>query len=1568
MKTRLIQILILSTVTLLCAGSLELRIPLTGLRGKSGACLVELLNPDNRVVGKTSRKVMLDRDTSIVSVKVAVDSNAGDYDLLRARVTLDTVRRVFAAPDLHDRLMVTILGDQEFIKGTNAAFRVIARTARGQAPLRDVLVKAFVMIKEKKSWVFEGSTDAAGLCIVAFKTPDAASATLTIEASSELGKDMCEAQLSFIDGSLTYLVTDKPIYQPGQTIHIRSLSLRKPALLPVKNREAVFEVEDGKGNKVFKKALMTGAFGTAYASFSLADELNFGNYTIRAIVGREKVEKTVKVERYVLPKFKVAVKTDKEYYLPAAKAEIDIDAQYFFGKPVAEAQVKVTVFKYDIGFQQEAILTGKTDGEGTYHLTYPLPSSFTGTPLENGDAFVRLGVEVTDKANHAEKMSLKKKIVKQMIGLNIIPEGGALKSGLENRVWVVARYPDAAPCMAEVTLDNNGAKQVAKTDSSGIAEFTLTPHESSVTLAATARDAKGETVSLSKDLIVNVSGDQVILRLTRTIFKAGEAAPMRLLTSRTSGRIFLDVVKDNQTMLTRSIEILNGAATFSLPLSADLAGSLWLHAYIVTPQSDIVRDSRLIYVNAANDLSIKVTPAKESFLPGEEGTIGFTVTDKVGKPAVAALCVAIVDEAVFSVSELQPGLEKVYFTLEKELLTPRYEIHGFEPAAIVGERAARPRAENALFATLTPKKPFAVNHVTALDVGEKLRTAFGPALDRIREKVLAAIRNYNARYNKYPESLDEKELVAEGFLNSGDLLDPWERPCRLSGDSYYPEAQSAGPDGVFDNADDLLSRQKMPKAEAMFMMDAVGQGMRGIRPMAPAAAGMAKQAMAFGGGAPSDKARPKGQGGPGEEPRVREFFPETFLFEPALITDVRGKATLTAVMPDAITTWRVTASASSAGGALGSVLAGVKVFQEFFVDIDLPVALTEGDEISIPVALSNYLPQKQKVTLNFRKEEWFEMLGDSVIVRELAKDEVAAVYFPIRVKKFGDHTMLVKAYGKVKSDAIKREIRVYPDGRKFERLVSDRLSAPVSTNITFPANAVPGAGSLFVRLYPGMFSQIVSGLDKMLGMPYGCFEQTSSVTFPNVLILDYLRQTAQVKPEIEMKAAEYISLGYQRLLSFEVDGGGFSWFGNAPANKILTAYGLMEFKSMAAVHEIDNRVLERTVAWLKREQRGDGAWLPDQNYLHAESWGRIQGSELLPTAYICWALGEIGDAGAATVNGLSYLRLHWQDAKDPYMLALVANAFVAADPRGPVTAEVLKKLVEIAKHEKDAIYWQSAIPSVTFSTGEGADVEASGLACYALLRSGTLSADAAKALTWLVRAKSADGMWHTTQGSIIALRCMLAALGGKAESADAVVSVTINGRSAGELRVDKSNCDVMQQLDLAEYSTADNTVEIGLKGEGNLMYEIAAGYYLRWSDVPPPPRPAFTIKADYDRTQLSVNDVVTVNVNVALVKEGVAQMVMVDVGVPPGFDVLTSTLEELVGKTIQKYSLTSRQVTIYLDEVAKAKPVNFSFSLKARYPIKAKAAPSRAWEYYNSSEEALRSPQEMKVMEKKERD
>ena len=92
----------------------------------------------------------------------------------------------------------------------------------------------------------------------------------------------------------------------------------------------------------------------------------------------------------------------------------------------------------------------------------------------------------------------------------------------------------------------------------------------------------------------------------------------------------------------------------------------------------LIRDSRTLYVNPADDLQISISLDEETYKPGEKANVQFQITNKEGDGTPAALGISIVDESVFALQEIHPGLEKVYFTLEKEIMKPRYEIHGYD--------------------------------------------------------------------------------------------------------------------------------------------------------------------------------------------------------------------------------------------------------------------------------------------------------------------------------------------------------------------------------------------------------------------------------------------------------------------------------------------------------------------------------------------------------------------------------------------------------------------------------------------------------------------------------------------------------------------------------------------------------------------------------------------------------------------------------------------------------------------------------------------------------------------------
>src|SRR5262249_30928819 len=290
-----------------------------------------------------------------------------------------------------------------------------------------------------------------------------------------------------------------------------------------------------------------------------------------------------------------------------------------------------------------------------------------------------------------------------------------------------------------------------------------------------------------------------------------------------------------------------------------------------------------------------------------------------------------------------------------------------------------------------------------------------------------------------------------------------------------------------------------------------------------------------------------------------------------------------------------------------------------------------------------------------------------------------------------------------RADIVTREIEVVPNGREQNMVFNGRLETAVRHELNFPEESIPDASKIFVRLYPGPLSQVIEGMDSLLRMPFGCFEQTSSSTYPNVLALDYMKRTKKLTPEVHAKAEGYIANGYQRLLTFEVPGGGFSWFGDAPANKILTSYGLMEFYDMSKVHDVDPRLIERTQAWLASQQQEGGSWKSDRSPINEGATDRYNSNVERITAYIAWSLENTGYQGPVLEKARDFLESHLDANADPYTLAVLANFAVDGSKSGGFTAKVMQALLD-ARTEKGEEVWWSAEETSVYARGTSASV------------------------------------------------------------------------------------------------------------------------------------------------------------------------------------------------------------------------------------------------------------------------
>ena len=1561
-----------------------------------GTLEAELYQLDGKLLAKVTRKHR-GRPLQIEMFAQIDKKDLANY-YLRYRFDSGETFRQRSLLFVGEVLETTVLGQREFVAGTSPVIRVLVRDRAGGVPIYGADVAVELTHEGKVISKLSAKTDKNGEVAAQLQMPDAPlrDARLKVTVTSKSGTDTVEETIQVRSALRTLLTTDKPLYQPGQTIHIRALTLSQPEMKPLSEAEVIFEVEDSKGNKMFKVRRTTDRFGISHADFILADELNMGTYRARAIVAGAKEEKTVTVERYVLPKFKIVFTSDRNFYQPGETVKGEIQVDYFFGKPVAGGKVEIKCSKFDVAYVDFQSIEGKTDEKGHYTFEARLPEQFVGQPLEAGKASAKFEISVIDTADHKETITKNLTVTASPIIVAAVPESGELIPGLENKVYVVTTYADATPASCSVLWHNprHRAQPITiETDQAGFGEVAFAPEDdSAIEMWLTAKDAKGHTGQARVELKPKERKDDVVLlRTNKSLYKVGEEVALSVFSTRKSGAVYIDIIKDRQTYLTRTLGLKGGQASDKVTLDATLAGTVQLNAYLIGKNGVIVRDQRLVLVDPANDLQIKVTSDSETYLPGTEAKLEFKVTSKTGNGVASALGVMVVDEAVFALQEMQPGLEKVYFYLEKEIATPRYEIHGYEldecicpPIPMPGVRPAESRRDTAARVLLASAKgvgdyPLHVNTYErdnkAHAFGEKMAQNIMPRYQKIQEALNKLSEKHRSK-KSFKKGIELTLLVQDGYLKEADILDPWGSTMKITGrwcescQNYHGFVlASAGVDGKWDTIDDLTVPSLGPagiggedfKKRLGFAFEERGvmafdammekQGMAGALPMERAAKALEGPTSTAASAAP-------------EPVRIRQFFPETLYFNPALITDGEGKAVLNVPLADSITTWRMTCMASSLAGQLGSTTAGIRVFQDFFVDVDFPVSLTQNDEVHVPVAIYNYLKTDQKIQLQVQKEDWFELQGVAEKTVTLAPSEVRAVYFPIVAHKIGFQKFTVTARGAKKSDAVARTVEITPDGKECLVSQSGRLEGTITHTITIPDGAIDDASKIFVKIYPGVLSQVVEGLDKMLRMPFGCFEQTSSVTYPNVLVLDYMKTAGKITPELQMKAEGFINAGYQRLVSYEVPGGGFEWFGKAPAHRILTAYGLMEFYDMSKVYEVDPAIITRTQQWLAKCQENDGSYKPSEGGIREGAADKFTDNVLRNTAYITWALATTGYKGPEISKGIEYLKKHLDEMKDNYTIALTANALSTVDPEDKTTLEVLQKLFEKRVEKDDIAYWPSQSETPTCGSGTAADIEVTALVVQAFVRCGRELGTVGKAITYLVKNKDAYGTWQSTQATIQALRAMLMAERGATAKTYATIDVVFNDQSISKLKVDENNSDVLQLVDLKDHTRkGNNTITLKFEGKGALLYQVVGRYYIPYAkETKPLPEGPMTIKVEYDRTQLATDDIINVTATVTNNRLGRAKMVIVDLGLPPGFTLIPENLNRLVDqKVIEKYSTTGRQIIVYLREVDHGKPIEIKYQLLAKYPLKAKTPKSAVYEYYNPDVRVEANPVQLTV-------
>jgi hypothetical protein len=718
-------------------------------------------------------------------------------------------------------------------------------------------------------------------------------------------------------------------------------------------------------------------------------------------------------------------------------------------------------------------------------------------------------------------------------------------------------------------------------------------------------------------------------------------------------------------------------------------------------------------------------------------------------------------------------------------------------------------------------------------------------------------------------------------------------------------------------------------------------------------------------------------------PRLREYFPETLLWQPEVITDKNGKAEMKFKLADNITTWKLYTIASTKNGKIGIAEKEITAFQPFFVDLEPPKFLTNGDEISLPVQIRNYTESKQKVNVSMANGDWFSFLNQASQQIEVAANASENAIFGFKaISAIKNGKQKVTAIAPKDSDAIEKAVTVRPNGQEIVKTDSQFFRETAAFDVNFPNNVLPKTQRAEMKIYPNLFSHVAESVEGLLQRPYGCGEQTTSSTYPNLMILKFtkgetkLRQTAQ----------KYLQKGYERLLGYQVADGGFSyWGGKDESNVALTAYVLRFLNDAKGFINVDEEVVKRARNWLIGQQKADGSWSKKYYWETTDDASRTK----LFTSYVARTLAmqkaetrakavaenpaKAENTDAALQKALAYLKTRNAEIDEPYALALYGLA--SLDAGNMETArEIAGKLEKMAIPEGNAVYWKLETNTPFYGWGTAGRVETTALVLQLLIREAqTQQLENAerdslisKATLFLLKNKDRYGVWYSTQTTINVLDAFLVSLGENPKSETQNLQIFLNGAILQNVSISPDKIEPII-LDLTDkLSPNANRLEIKNPANSTVMAQVVAAHYIDWrdSDVSNQNENASRLlRLDYkcDKTDAKIMDEISCAVEAERVGFKGYGMLLAEIGLPPGADVSRESLEKALEAdwSLSRYDILPDRIVLYM--WSKAGGTKFNFKFRPRYGISAQTPASTVYDYYNEEAKAIIAPLKFEV-------
>ncbi len=324
-----------------------------------------------------------------------------------------------------------------------------ARFLQGRAPWTSVELGALyrgvdveLTVLDREGQVVDGvefgrarrEGDARRLSMTLPELPDG-DYTLRARVTAPFESIEVDAPLALYVPAAVHVLTDRPIYKPGQEVLLRSLMLARTDLEPLDGRPGRWTITAPSGIEMLVEKDLAGSWGVADTSFPLAADAEIGTWKARFASGGDEDEVSFDVRPFQLPRLTVSVSGSQRWYAIGERIAVEGTAAYASGAPVANQPLTVRLgspagsWPPPLAWAEPA--SGRTDANGRFRIELDeVPADLTER--------VELPVTVSVTEEAGEQVTGRTSLVLSPRGLKVdaVTElGDGLVGGVNNRVY-----------------------------------------------------------------------------------------------------------------------------------------------------------------------------------------------------------------------------------------------------------------------------------------------------------------------------------------------------------------------------------------------------------------------------------------------------------------------------------------------------------------------------------------------------------------------------------------------------------------------------------------------------------------------------------------------------------------------------------------------------------------------------------------------------------------------------------------------------------------------------------------------------------------------------------------------------------------------------------------------------------------------------------------------------------------------------------------------------------------------------------------------------------------------------